>query len=353
MSATPLRLPSLPTPWWRSAAVATIAAGLVAVAAGDDGQPPAASVYSRRPPSPAVARAAAVASGIQAAGNGPTEAVAPPPDAAAQAERIVASCLARIGRAESVEIKLRQRVRIGDRVLVGAGRYLQAGQGEEQRFRFETALTCESVAFGIESESFEVTEVSDGLYLWLHQRNGPDPPLLHRVDIRRVRGRLTEVGVADPTDTAPYLAGLQRTLWWVRQWFRFTEAVPEEIEGRPVWMVEGHWPPGMLALLLPELAELDKRPGGLQPEDLPDGMPWAVRLAVDRGDLLPQRLEFLAIPGPRPVAAGPVDVIMAIEFVEVEIDGPVDPTAFYYQPASEGLIDLTEAMVKSLGPLRP
>jgi hypothetical protein len=53
------------------------------------------------------------------------------------------------------------------------------------------------------------------------------------------------------------------------------------------------------------------------------------------------------------VAAGPVDVIMAIEFVEVEIDGPVDPTAFYYQPASEGLIDLTEAMVKSLGPLRP
>jgi hypothetical protein len=82
-------------------------------------------------------------------------------------------------------------------------------------------------------------------------------------------------------------------------------------------------------------------------------MPWAVRLAVGRGDLLPQRLEFLAIPGPRPVAAGPVDVIMAIEFVEVEIDGPVDPTAFYYQPASEGLIDLTEAMVKSLGPLRP
>lgn len=318
---------------------------------GQDGRPPA-SVYNR-----AAQKAAATAGkAAKALHKGRVLQAVPAgadPDAAAQAERIVASCLAKIGRAESVAIKLRQRVRIGDRVLVGAGRYLQAGQGEEQRFRFETALTCESVGFGIESESFEVTEVSDGLYLWLHQRNGPDPPLLYRADIRRVRGRLAEMDVADPTDTAPYLAGLQRTLWWVRQWFRFTEAVPGEIEGRPVWLVEGRWPAGMVVFLLPELAELDKRPGGLQPEDLPDGVPWAVRLAVGQSDLLPQRLEFLAIPGPRPVAAGPVDVVMAIEFVEVEIDGPIDPTAFYYQPASEGLIDLTDAMVKSLGPLRP
>jgi hypothetical protein len=198
-----------------------------------------------------------------------------------------------------------------------------------------------------------VTEVSDGLYLWLHQRNGPDPPVLHRVDLQRVRGRLAELGVADPADMAPYLAGLQRTLWWVRQWFRFTEALPGEIEGRPVWLVEGRWPPGTLAFLLPERAELDRRPEGIQPEDLPDGVPWAVRLAVGRSDLLPRRLELLAIPGPRPVAAGPVEVITAIEFVEVELDGPVDPTAFFYQPANEGLIDLTDAMVKSLGSLRP
>jgi hypothetical protein len=347
MFVAPSRFPSLPPRRSRSAAAAAIAVGLLAVAAGDDGQPPAASVYSRRPGSTGLARVAAVAS------SGPKQAAVPSPDAAAQAERIVASCLATIGRAESVAIKLRQRVRIGDRVLVGTGRYLQAGQGEEQRFRFETALTCESVAFGIESESFELTEVSDGLYCWLHQRNGPDPPLLHRVDLRRVRGRLAEMGVADPTDTAPYLAGLQRTLWWVRQWLRFTEAVPGEIDGRPVWVVEGRWPPETLAILLPELAGIENRPAGLQPEDLPDGLPWAVRLAVGRSDLLPQRLEFLAIPGARPVAAGPVDVIMAIEFVEIEIDGPVDSTAFYYQPATEGLIDLTDAMVKSLGPMRP
>jgi hypothetical protein len=358
MFFTPFRLPSLPTRRSRSAAAAAIALGLATVATGatgDDGQPPAASVYSRRPRTDAESEAtkptAAVAT--EAASGHPAAGATPAPVAAAQAERIVASSLAAIGRADSVAIKLRQRVRIGNRVLVGAGRYLQAGQGEDQRFRFETKLTCESGAFGIEPESFEVTEVSDGLFCWLHKRNGPDRPQLHRIDLQRVRGRLTELGVADPADAAPYLAGLQRSLWWIRQWFRFTEAVPAEIEGRPVWLVEGRWPPGAVGLFLPALAEADKRPGGAQPEELPDGVPWIVRLAVGRSDLLPQRLEFLAIPGPRPVAAGPVEPIMAIEFLEIQLDGPVDPTAFYYQPASEELIDLTDVVVRTIGPLRP
>jgi hypothetical protein len=347
MFVTPCRPPSLPTRRSRSAAAAAIAVGLVAVATGDDGQPPAASVYSRRP-RPAVMAPVAEMAAAQAGGAAVASA-----DAATQAERIVASSLAKIGRAESVAIKLRQRVRIGNRVLVGAGRYLQAGQGEDQRFRFETKLTCESRAFGIEPESFEVTEVSDGLFCWLHRRNGPDPSQLFRIDLQRVRGRLTELGVADPADVAPYLAGLQRSLWWIRQWFRFAEAAPAEIEGRPVWIVEGHWPPGAVPLFPPARAEADKRPGGVQPEELPDGVPWIVRLAVGRSDLLPQRLDFLAVPGPRPVAAGPVEVIMALEFLEIELDGPVDPTAFYYQPASEELIDLTDALVRTIGPLRP
>ncbi|MFM7137674.1 MAG: hypothetical protein ACKO1M_11485 [Planctomycetota bacterium] len=315
---------------------------------GEDGRPPA-SVYSQ------AARAAAknVATAAKAAGVAEAIPAGAGADAAAQAERIVASSLATISRAESVSIRLRQRVRIGDRVLVGAGRYLQAGQGEEQRFRFEATLTCESRAFGIEPESFEVTEVSDGLFCWLHQRNGPDPSLLYRIDIQRVRGRLTELGLADPNDTAPYLGGLQRTLWWNRQWFRFAGAVPGEIDGLPVWIVEGRWPPETLVSMLPQLADAAKRPGGVQPEDLPDGVPWMVRLAVGRSDLLPRRLEYLAIPGERPVAAGPPEVIMAIEFLEIEVDAPVDATAFYYQPATEELIDMTGTLVKTLQAMRP
>jgi len=321
-------LPKFPARWLGPCLVAAVCGQAWRGEAGG----PAASIYGRR--------AAAARLGTAA------EAAASAGEQSGQAERIVTSSLARIARAETVSVRLRQRVRLGDRVLVGAGRYLQAGQGEEQRFRFETTLTSDS-------ESFEVTEVSDGLFCWLHRRTGPDSPTLHRIDVQRVRARLAELDAADPADTAAYLGGLQRNLWWARQWFRFGEAVPAELEGRPVWLIEGHWQAGILPVLLPELAEPAKRPEGIRPEDLPDGFPWLMRLAIDQGDLLPRRLEFLAIPGPRPVAPAAPEPITVIDFLEFDLGGPVDATAFYYQPAREELVDITAHVVKTMTLMRP
>ncbi len=267
-------------------------------------------------------------------------------DAAAQAERIVASCLATLTQADSVSLRLRQRVRIGDKVLVGAGRYVQAGRGEEQRFRFETTLTCDT-------ESFETTEVSDGLFFWSHRRISDAAPELQRVDIQRVRSRLVELKVPEPDETAPYLGGLQRFLWWTRQWFWFKDAVPGELDGRPVWFVTGRTPPEALGQVIPELAEASKQPDGIRPENLPDGWPWEVRLTVGRADLLPYQLEFLGIPGKRPVIAADIEPIAVIEMLEIVLDGPVDPAGFFYQPATDGLIDLTTHHVKMLARLRP
>jgi len=286
--------------------------------------PPAASVYSRSEP---------------AVGPSATS-------EAAQAERIVSSALATIGQARSVSLRLRQRVRIGQRVLVGAGRYLQVGNGEEQRFRFETALTCET-------ESFEMTEVNDGLFFWTHRRIGDGPSELNRIDVERVRSRLAELKVPEPEETAAYLGGLPRLLWCTRQWFRFDEVVPGELEGRPVWFVTGRTPAAMIAEAMPGLAEAAVRPEGIAAEDLPDGWPFAARLAVGRADLLPHRLEFLAIPGSRPVQPAAIEPIAVIDMLEMELDGPVDAAAFFYQPATEGLIDLTGHHVKTLVPLRP
>lgn len=335
MTAPRSKPPSLP----RLAASAVVACGALAVVGlasrvgrGEGG--PAPSVYSRAAGGPHPGAASSAAESADPAAD------------AAQAERILASSLARIGQAKSLSIRLRQRVRIGDRVLVGAGRYLQAGRGDEQRFRFETTLKSDS-------ESFEVTEVCDGLFCWLHRRTGPDRPVLERIDVQRVRARLEELKAADPSDTAPHVGGLQRSLWSMRQWFRFTAAVPAEIEGRPVWILEGHWQPGVLAILLPALAESTEKPGGIRPEELPDGVPWLVRLAVGQGDLLPVQLEFQAIPGTRPVSAAPPEPIAVVDFLEVEIDRPVDATAFFYQPASEELVDLTGHVVKTMSLMRP
>jgi hypothetical protein len=41
-----------------------------------------------------------------------------------------------------------------------------------------------------------------------------------------------------------------------------------------------------------------------------------------------------------------------MDFHDAEIDGPIDPTAFFYQPASAGLMDVTEREVNSLQLMR-
>jgi hypothetical protein len=265
---------------------------------------------------------------------------------AVQAERIVAASLAMLGRADSVSARLRQRIRVDDRVLVGAGRYVQSGLGEDQRYRYESSMKSDS-------ESFDLLEVCDGLFAWSYKRVGPQPPQLERLDVRRVRERLRQLKVPDETTIAPYLGGVQRTLALLRSWFRFTAVEPLAIDELPVWRVEGRWHPEGLSSLLPNQQAAILQPGGIRAAELPDGMPWSVRLWIGKRDLFPFRIEWLAIPGRRPVADREPDVIAVLELYDVRIGEPVDAAAFVYKPAIEGLIDLTDTHVRDVGPLRP
>ena len=232
-------------------------------------------------------------------------------------------------------------------MLVGAGRYVQAGQGDERRFRFESTLKCDT-------ESFEQLEVCDGLFCWKYRRNGPEPASLQRVDVRRVIDQLEQLKAAEGTDQSPYLGGLQRILWLLRESFRFTSATAVEYEGASVWVVDGEWDPGRLTAVMPDLKEAASRPEGVPAELLPDGVPWRIRLAIGRNDLVLRRVEWLGIPGPRPVAAGAVaEAIAVLDIDEPQIGGPVDAAAFFYQPATTGLMDVTEQHVKSLSLMRP
>ena len=82
-------------------------------------------------------------------------------------------------------------------------------------------------------------------------------------------------------------------------------------------------------------------------------MPWSVRLSIDKRALFPCRIEWLAIPGPRPVAASALEVVAVLELYDVRIGDPVDASAFVYKPATEGLMDTSDAFVNGLPPLRP
>ena len=327
--------PSGTSPSLRLSPGLLLAAAAVAWTWGAAATPPApTSVYSRQ------------AANVVAAGTADQAAAARPAEETARAERILASSLTMLAQADSFSARLRQKARVGDRVLVGTGRYVQSGRGEDQRYRFESTLTCDT-------ETFELVEVCDGIFAWTFRHYGTDAPQLERLDVRRVREKLGQLRAPEPVTAAPYMGGLQRSLGTLRQWFRCVAAEPAEIDGLPVWVIEGRWHPDWLKVILPDLAEAARRPGGITPAELPDGVPWAVRFCIGRGDLVPYRVEWLAVPGPRPVADGEPEPIAVLDLQEVRVGGSVDAGAFVYRPAAEGLIDMTDAHVAGLGLLRP
>ncbi|MBM3953928.1 MAG: hypothetical protein FJ309_04835 [Planctomycetes bacterium] len=320
---------------------------LVAVAALVAGPSRAAdSVYRRGPASATAdpvappAEAAPVPSPIQSSPAG-AETLAD----AGQAERIVAAALAGIARAPSISLRVRQLVRVGGRVFKGGGRYVQSGIDEDQRFRFEARLSAES-------EEFDILEVCDGLFHWNSRRQGYIAPTTERIDVRRLREKLAALGLLQRGDTAAYLGGILEPLAQTREWFRFTSAVAVEIDGVPAWSITGEWDRERLAALLPDEAEAIRVAAAIEPARLPEGLPWSVRFSISRKELFPFRIEWLAVPGPRP-AHGPPEVVGLMEFYDVRIGDPVDAAAFVHRPGTEGLIDITDIAVTYLKPLRP
>ncbi len=267
-------------------------------------------------------------------------------DAAGSGERIVASVIAGLGRADSIAARVRQLARVGDVVLKGGGRYVQSGTGIEQRFRLESRLSADT-------ETFDLLEVCDGLFLWNYRQLGMQTATVQRIDVQRVHEQLEKLEVGQRPSDGPYLGGIQRMLMLVRERFEFATPVAEELDGMPVWKVEGAWNREHLAALLPGKAEAIRSPAGIAAADLPEGLPWSVRLSVGRRDLFPFRIEWLAIPGPRPVAASTPDVVTVFELYDVRIGEPVDATAFVYKPATDGLIDITDQFLRNLAPMRP
>lgn len=267
-------------------------------------------------------------------------------DDAGQGERIVAAAISNLAQAESISARVRQLARVGNTVLKGSGRYVQQGTGREQRFRLESRLSSDT-------ETFDLLEVCDGLFFWNYRKLGMQSASVQRVDVQRVHEQLEQLQLGPRSSDGAYVGGIQRMLALVREWVRFGVPKAEELDGMPVWTIEGSWHKPMLAMILPAQAEAINSAAGISPADLPEGMPWSVRLAIGRRELFPFRIEWLAIPGPRPVTTTTPEVVAVLELYDVQLGEPVDATAFVYKPAIDGLIDVTEQHLKELSPLRP
>jgi len=326
-----------------------ILASLAAVGVAQD---PVGSVYRRAPavPQPAAPLPAAAADGREiAAGTAAAPVVADTPAEtpaarAGRADRVVTAALAAMARAPTLAARVRHLVRVDDIVLKGSGRYVQSGIGEDQRYRYEYRLSGGS-------EDFEVLDVCDGLFAWNFRRIGPNSPQVERIDVRRIRERLETLGVAHRQDQSAYLGGIQRHLALLRQYYRFRTITSETIDDVPVWVVEGTWDKDALAWIVKDKAEVIKSEAGIGPNELPDGMPWSVRLSISKRELFPFRVEWLGVPGRRPVPPSTPQVVAMMELYDVRIGDPVDVSAFVYKPATEGLIDITDAYIPQVYPL--
>jgi outer membrane lipoprotein-sorting protein len=266
-------------------------------------------------------------------------------DQAGRAERMVTASLAGLARAESIQARIRQRVVFSGRLIVGAGTYVQSGIGSEQRFRFESTLKGDT-------EQFVLQEISDGIVFWTYRKNSTDAPSIERIDIRRVRSQLEKllnVKQRDMPAVSAYMGGIQRTLALVREWFLFTSATAELLDGVPVWKIDGRWNPEKLAVLLPDKAETIRSEQGLSPEAMPETMPHTVRLILGQRDLFPFRIELFSLQK----ESHALEQMSLFELFDVRIGDPVDASAFVYRPAATGLIDYTESYVNQVVPLRP
>lgn len=319
------------------------------------GQPPAGSVYQRSAPAPAPAETAPAPAGDPLA-TSPTSPTSFPPapqsaapesvaEQAGRAERVVAAALAGLSRAPSLSARVRHLVRFNDMVLKGSGRYVQSGVGEDQRYRYEYRLSATD-------EEFEVLDVCDGIFAWNFRRIGQNPPQVERIDVRRIRERLDTLGISHRQDQSAYLGGIQRHLGLLRQYFHFASITPAAIDDLPVWRIEGTWDRDTLAWIVKEKAEAIKSEAGVAPNELPDGMPYSVRLSISKRELFPVRVEWLAVPGRRPTPPAPLQVIAMMELYDVRIGEPVDVSAFVYKPATEGLSDITDGYLPQVQPLR-
>ena len=299
-------------------------------------EPPAAaasSVYQGQPQGPGAAPPAPLAPST------PGTAV----DDDGRAERMVSACLAGLARHESIFARLRQMARVGEREMFGAGLYEQAGLGEDQRFRFESSLT-------VGDDTYSLLEVCDGLAFWSYQKNADLAPTVHRVDARRVRAALAPAQGPSVTSEAitHQLGGVQRTLALIRERFRFAAVESSEIDGMPIWRIEGRWDRDELVKVVPELKD-QPADAAIPPEALPKGLPWSVVLSLGKRELFPFRIEWFARAG----SGGGLDRAALVELYDVRIGEAVDATAFVYKPAADGLMDVTDAFIAAMRPQRP
>lgn len=223
---------------------------------------------------------------------------------------------------DPVTSRVRQRIAMYDKELVGVGSYCHAGKGSSKlkwQMRFAAA---DSVT--------NYLQISDGRLLWT-SKQVEEKIEVHRVDLDPIRNRIgpvRESDLANPLLAMELAVGgqaeLLRSLYHRYDW---ETAVPTKLDQQPVWLLTGEirqQPPIPSARAPVDQAMLKASQTGL--------LPQRVRLALGRTEqfpFFPHRIEYFKRKESK--ESGGWDLLTIIEFFEVASPGTLEPELFQYE----------------------
>lgn len=267
---------------------------------------------------------------------------APPDTNAGNAllERVVAGLDAQ----RSIAAKVRYRVDLLNKPMIGSGIYLQQGRGAERLLRLELNTQASQ-------QVYAAKQVCDGTQLWISEEFG-DHQNFSVVNVDRVRrARPKTPPSPPPANLWIALGGLPKLFDSVRENFAFNPPVEAALdEGRlNVWTLEGQWKPARLAGMLPDQKGTIEAGSQADLSKLAPNLPDRVLMHVGRDDAFPYRIEYWRTN--KPISAGPASgtLVLVMELYEVQLGPALDPRSFTFQPSKQPPIDRTAAFLVKFG----
>jgi len=261
---------------------------------------------------------------------------------------LVRHVIANLEAQSSIAARLRHRIDLLGKPLVGTGIYLQQGRGVERLLRLELDVQ-------MSKDPGKLFQVCDGKKLWLSESIGGETKLAS-VDLARlVRARPKSM----PLDSPPLnisLGGLPKLLADLDGAFAWGLVADSRLEDLRVWSVEGRWKPARLAQMLPDQKPQIDAGQSVDLQKLPKNVPDRVVLHIGVDDGFPYRIEYWKAAGSREDSSRDQEaardndkLLVLLEFYEVRLNARIDPAQFVFDAKGKQAVDRTGEYLERLG----
>jgi hypothetical protein len=293
--------------------------------------------------SPQVVDTKSVAARAEVSAAAPAAPTAPRP---VTGQELVSQAAQRLLLLPGIEASTRQKISIFGQQLVGSGTYLQLANGPRLMLRLD--LKLRNASDEVAARSSFMQQISDGDTFWVRRSQGEETTLT-RVNVRRLRDTASQIGPSDAPPPATLwmaLGGLPKLLSALDAHFEFGTPTPTVVgkEKLPVWSIEGHWRPAILANLLPEQQQaiLAGEPADLS--KLPPHLPHGVTLILGRDQVIPlfpygiSYYRYVAVDGASDAQPARQSMV-SWELFDVHFRPDLDTSLFDYRPHDNQQVD--------------